>query len=446
MKLLLLLSLLFTAPLFADEFEDEFATEAGTSSTAARSDFEFFGSLEFEQGHAIANAGALKAAKRDTVMANRRLKLKTMKTNDKGGLYAKVDFVRDDVTGQTFTDFRELRLQYKVASWMDLSLGKQVSTWGVGDMLFINDLFPKNWVANFSGRDMEYMKDSSTSLRTTTYFGPITWDIVYTPKFAPDTTPTGCHLTTYNPNTGAIAAGITGVNCTAENSAGGRVTNADNDGEIATAIKFSAFGQDLSLYGYRGFYKNPKNMQGTAGSYQAYYPRLNAYGLSSEGQIGPGIFTFEYGYYDNQEQAQTTLMLENDMHKYIIGYKMDLTGQLTIGAQVYGEYMTDYKLYSTMFQSTYSTTVGMKKENQLTYTLRVMYKMQQETLFFNLFTYIRPDDHDSFTKIDITKRLDNNFSVVAGASIFTGKDGYESREFGSQRDSDLVYVRFKYDL
>ena len=445
MKLLLILSLLFSAPLFADDFEDEFA-QAGSGSAAVRSDFEFFGSLELEQGHAIANSGALKDSNRDTVMANRRFKLKTMKTNDKGGLYAKIDFVRDDVTNQTFTDFRELRLQYKIASWMDLSAGKQVSTWGVGDMLFINDLFPKNWVANFSGRDMEYMKDSSTSIRTTSYFGPITWDVVYTPKFAPDTTPSGCHLTTFDPNSGSIITSEDmppdAIDCTAENDANGRVTNADNDGEIATAVKFQIAGQDISFYGYRGFYKNPKNMENSTGSLKAYFPRLNAYGMSSEGQIGPGIFTFEYGYYDNQEKAESNPLLENDLHKYIVGYKMDVTGQLTIGAQVYGEYMTSHDKYLI----SQGGSIYAKKENQLTYTLRIMYKMQQETLFLNLFTYIRPDDHDSFTKIDLTKRLDNNFSVVVGASIFTGKDGYEGREFGSQRDSDMAYVRFKYDL
>lgn len=445
MKWLILLSLLITANTYADEFADAFS-DSGSGSAVTRSDFEFFGSLEFEQGHAISNAGALKTAKRDTVMANRRFKLKAMKTNDNGGIYAKVDFVRDDVTGQSFTDFRELRLHYKLASWLDLNLGKQVSTWGVGDNLFINDLFPKNWVSNFSGRDMEYMKDSSTSLRTTAYFGPVTWDLVYTPKFAPDTTPTGCHLTTYSANTGAIITQPSS-SCPMENFASDRVTNADNDGELATSIKFQVAGQDISFYGYRGFYKNPKNMQGTPGSLNAYFPRLNVYGLSSEGQIGAGILSFEYGYYDNREDTPTSLMLENDLHKYLVGYKVDLTGKLTVGAQVYGEYMTDYNQYEALYVGAHSgSKMGIKKENQLTYTLRIIYKMQQETLFFNLFTYIRPDDHDSFTKIDITKRLDNNFSVVAGASIFTGKDGYEGREFGSQRNSDLVYVRFKYDL
>jgi hypothetical protein len=458
MKWLLLLSLLFTGNSFADEFEDEFA-EAGSGTAAARTDFEFFGSIELEQGHRLTTSGPLERAGRDTVLANRRFKLKTMKTNDKGGLYAKIDFVRNDVTNHSHVDFRELRLQYKLTDSLDLSAGKQVSTWGVGDMLFINDLFPKNWNANFLGRDMEYMKDSSTSLRLTSYLGPVTWDIIYTPKFAPDTTPTGCQLSTYFPGTpyGTITnEDLVGTpyasyapNCAGENSASGRVTNADNDGEIATAIKFRALDQDISFYGYRGFYKNPRNMQYDGSAYIPYYARLNVLGMSSEGQIGPGIFTFEYGYYDNKDvdSDPSHLMLEKSMHKYLVGYKIDFTGQLTVGAQVYGEYMTDYDLYKTAFDaSSWASGLASKKENSLTYTLRIMYKMQQETLFFNLFTYYRPDDKDSFTNINLTKRLDNNFSVVVGASIFTGDDMYLNREFGMHKDDDLAYVRFKYDL
>lgn len=443
MKWLLIVTLLFSTALFADEFEDEFAN-SGSSGVLKRADFEFYGGIELEQGHAISGAGPLKDANRDTTMANKRLKLKTMKTNDKGGLYAKVDIARDDVTNETLTDIRELRLQYRVGPMMDVSVGKQVSTWGVGDMLFINDLFPKNWNANFMGRDLEYLKDSSNSARVTSYLGPVTWDVVYTPKFAPDTTPTGCHLSTFNPNTGTIVT--TDNNCTAENTANGRVSNKDDDSEIATALKITAAGQDLSLYGYRGFYKNPRNMILDGATLMPYYPRLNVYGFSSEGQVGPGVFTMEYGFYDNQENAKESLLLENDMHKYLVGYKIDLTGKLTVGAQVYGEYMTDYDMYKTQYEAAYGSDAGIKKENQLTYTLRVMYKMQQETLFLNLFTYYRPDDHDSFTKIDMTKRLDNNFSVVVGASIFTGEDNYESREFGMHRNDDMVYLRFKFDL
>jgi hypothetical protein len=33
-----------------------------------------------------------------------------------------------------------------------------IITWGVGDLLFINDVFPKDWESFFSGRPPEYLK------------------------------------------------------------------------------------------------------------------------------------------------------------------------------------------------------------------------------------------------------------------------------------------------
>ena len=49
-------------------------------------------------------------------------------------------------------------------------------TWGTGDLLFINDLFPKNWKSLAIGRDDEYLKDPSGAVKASffhdhTFFG-----------------------------------------------------------------------------------------------------------------------------------------------------------------------------------------------------------------------------------------------------------------------------------
>jgi len=432
-KIFLVFIILFSVSLFADEFEDEFSdsefADNSGGSESSLSGFELDGSVVIEQGGAISNDGALDNASRTWVLETRKLRLKTLKTNDNGGLYASVDLVRDDVINDSYIDFRELRL--------------------VADMLFINDLFPKNWRANFLGQDLEYLKDSSTSLRITNYFGKVTLDMVYTPEFAPDTIPTGCYLTTYDPNSGRIITSEDSpyIDCSSYDASTNDVSNEVNDYEFAADLKTSVVGQELSLYFYRGYYKNPKSMRYDNSIFYALYPRLNAYGASSEGQIGPGIFTMEYGYYDSIDDTDTNLLIENSMHKYLLGYKVDLNANLTIGAQVYCEYMTDYDKYKMMYMMMNGNSdYGMKEESQFTYTLRVMINAQQQTLWFTLFSYIRPEDHDSFTKLDISKQIDNNFKVVAGANIFTGNREFSGREFGSLQDSDNVFVRFQYNV
>jgi len=431
---------------FSDEFEDAFAAEAGKEGIGTVLGFVFTGMVELEQGMNITQTGPKFEGESsdDWVMANRRFRLQTQKTTKKGGFFAKIDVVRDDISNDTYVDIREMRLQYTPLKWLDLSVGKQVSTWGVADMLFINDLFPKNWNANFLGRDMEYLKDSSTSLRLTSYLKKWTWDVVYTPEFAPDTTPTGCYLNVFDPNSGQIISNPDG--CDYENMAGGRKSRDVNDSELAMNLNRYVGAHQISFYAYRGFFKNPKSLQGSGTAedpFRPFYSRLNVFGASTEGQFGPGIFTSEFGYYDSKDDPNgDNPLVENSKVKYLLGYKMDVNANLTLGAQWYVEQYLDYDAYeaSVGFQP------SRKREFADTFTLRVMYKAQQETLLFNLFTYVRPDDKDAFLKLDVSKRLDDNFSIIAGVNVFDGKEGFESREFGMLKYDDNAFVRFKYVL
>jgi hypothetical protein len=430
---------------FAQEgdFEDDDFKEEGSNGLPLG--ISFTGFLELDQGMNITGKGPLREGNDnpiDWVLANRRFRLQASRLTEKSGIYLKIDFIRDEVIGETFVDIRELRLQYRLFKWMDLSIGRQVSTWGVGDMLFINDLFPKNWVAIFSGRDREDMKDSSTSLRATSYFGGFTLDVVYHPRFTADTTPRGCYFPVFDPNTGQLT-GNTG-NCDDYYNIYVKPATRKNS-EIAAALKKRFGGMELALYGYYGFYKNPRGLTFNTdiNLLLPYYPKLAAFGASLEGQVGPGIFSTEVGYYDSREDPSgTNPLIENSMFKYLVGYRMDLNAHLSAGVQWYREIMQDYGAYrASVAYNPYS-----KKKNQDTFTLRLTYKAQQETLWFSLFSYVRPQDKDSFTMVEITKRLDNHFSVAGGINIFTGENFYEDREFGMQRYEDNVYLRLKYNF
>lgn len=444
------LSLLLSSSLMANDFDDFSASESKGAAIPAVTGFEFSGSVDVEQGANISGAGPHAKQNDNFVMANRRLRLKTSKNNSNGGIYAKVDFVKDDVINDTYLDVRELRLQYTPLSWMDLSIGRQVSTWGVGDMIFINDLFPKNWIAHFQGRDMEMLKDPSDSARITSYFGDTTFDVVYTPQFSPDTTPNGCYFNVYDPNSQGLIANNNGCSATRDFD---KKDRSFKNSEWAASLKRNFFGQQVALYYYRGFFKNPKGLdydasQSVGEQYSAIYPKLEVYGASTEGQIGPGIFTAEYGYYNSKDDTKgDDMMIENSLMKYLLGYRMDLSAHWSVGAQVYQEWMQDYDKYESSIKAGNPNAYPYRrKEFQNTYTLRLTYKAQQETLWVNLFSYYRPEDKDSFTKFDITKKLNDNFSATAGVNIFTGKDHYQDRDFGMLRHDDNAFVRLSYSL
>ena len=84
------------------------------------------------------------------------------------------------------------------------------------------------------------------------------------------------------------------------------------------------------------------------------------------------------------------------------------------------------------------------EETHNTFTVRLTYKVSQETLTFSLFTYIRPEDKDSFLKLDVSKMVSDQLTIAAGLNIFTAKNNYIDREFGMLNDDDNFFIRAKY--
>lgn len=130
---LVLMGWLLAGPVNAQDSEDDFSEDS--EKTSLLQGIELSGFAEIEQGLNITGSGphreGLKEERLDWMMANRRFRLKTSKTTDKGGIFAKLDFYRDEVTNRTYIDIRELRLQYRLFSWLDISVGRQVATWGL---------------------------------------------------------------------------------------------------------------------------------------------------------------------------------------------------------------------------------------------------------------------------------------------------------------------------
>lgn len=435
---------------------DPFAAAGGFGGAGEEAGrLELLGFIQVEQAHHVGDDGV---NTRDIVLNNVRARLKTSLQGDSSKAYLKVDFLLDEVRNTSEVDLREARVLWTPITWLDVSAGVQVSTWGVGDMVFINDLFPKNWVANFTGQDLEFLKEPANSLRTSVYAGPLTWDVVYTPEFSPDVTPTGCRFAVFDPMQGTRVANPDAC----ENPPQLRPLDRgqSRDGEVATRFMTRAGPIQLALYGYRGFWKSPRGLlwidpetgapvlgmpDPNTHSLMPFHPRLEAYGVSAEGQLGPGIVALEGGYYDSLEDPEgTDPLIENSVTKGLLGYRMDFTASFSAGVQVMTEVMDDYEAYRENLLP--DSPVEPAEEQRDTYTLRLTYKAQQDTLLLHFFGYHRPDDRDGFYKTWFAKRVDNNLEVAAGANVFAGAEGFENRDFGMLADDDNAFLRFTYNF
>src|SRR4030042_4124014 len=84
-----------------------------------------------------------------------RLQIHLSKALDWAKFRIKSDFLYDGVVEGADVDLREANAFFTPFEFMDLKVGRQVLTWGTGDYIFINDLFPKDYNSFFIGRDDE---------------------------------------------------------------------------------------------------------------------------------------------------------------------------------------------------------------------------------------------------------------------------------------------------
>ena len=106
----------------------------------------------------------------------------------------KGDVWADGVTEKGDGDLREAWFFKRPFDFMDLKIGRQILTWGTGDLVFLNDLFPKDWQSYFIGRDSEYLKAPSDAAKISLFSELASIDLVYTPQFDPDRYITGEYI------------------------------------------------------------------------------------------------------------------------------------------------------------------------------------------------------------------------------------------------------------
>ncbi|WP_288372311.1 hypothetical protein [uncultured Marinobacter sp.] len=93
----------------------------------------------------------------------------------------------------------ETRLQLEAEKYF-----KGVTLRLTGDLVFINDLFPKDWVSFFIGRDVEYLKAPSDALKVSAFSSWANLDLVYTPRFDADRFIDGRRLSFFNTGQGRL--------------------------------------------------------------------------------------------------------------------------------------------------------------------------------------------------------------------------------------------------
>jgi hypothetical protein len=372
---------------------------------------------------------------RQTSIAETRLQLRLNKTMQNATFNLITDLIYDRVadnypvhlnSGRGFIDLREASITFSPARFIDIKPGRQILTWGTGDLIFINDLFPKDFNAFFIGRDEVYVKAPSDAVKTSLFSNWVNLDIVYTPQFDADRFTDGSRISFFSPTSGELA----GRNATIH-------PNKPNDGELALRLYRNLGSIEAAVYFYDGYWKSPGGINPVNGN--ALFPKLRVTGGSVRGTVGRGIGNIEVGYYDSRDDHKgSNPFVNNSEFRALVGYEQEIARNLTLGTQYYLEHLFDYSNY----QNTLPIGFPQRDQNRHLLTTRLTLLTHNQNITWSLFSYYSPSDMDFYLRPKVNYKINDRWITELGGNIFGGRRDYTL--FGQFHNNSNVYLSIRY--
>jgi hypothetical protein len=361
-----------------------------------------------------------------------RAQLTARDAGDRGSFFLRIDVISDATKhSRSSIDLREAYLKLPAAPWLDLKVGRQVATWGTGDLIFANDLFAKDWEAFFTGLDDAYLKPPQDLLRVSVYRGGLTAEAAISPYFTPDNLPDGTRLSVYNP----FLQQPVGYDLA---PAIEQRAKTFRNGELFGRIFGSQGSMEWALYGYKGFWPTP---QGAAMSGTLFYPRMWSGGASVRMPVGAFLVNAEGAAYISQDDADGhDPLIANSQLRGFVGAEKNLGREWTVGVQYYGELMMDYDEYRAGLMP------GGPEFDELrsTLTTRINKFLLEQNLQLTAFAYWGVSDQDWHVRPAASYKISDEIKVTVGGSLLGGDQPYTM--FGQFQDNSNIFARVRYSF
>ena len=385
----------------------------------------------FVQGNYALDSAASNPDGRDSKLLEERGQLKLEADQGPLRLFVKTDLAWDHLADEEELELREGTVDYGAAKW-DCRLGRQVVTWGLGDLVFINDVFPKDYEAFFAGRPLEYLKQGVDGVRFGLYPGFASFELIAIPQFTANHFPDANRFWLFDP--------LPGVSNRQTEEPGSSLDRP----EIALRAYRDLAGLDLSLYGYHGFYRQPAirlDAPLAPTRLTLWYPELTVLGGSLQGGVLGGVLSLETGLYaSGDDQAGDNPLIPNSQTRFLVGYQRQYWEDFTVGLQYYGERMLGYGAYRA------SLPPGMPSEERLhdLVSVRLTQLLRHQTVKLSLFAFWGLSSADYLLNPEAKVNLTDQVWVALGANLFGGGEPWS--QFGQLDRNDAMYLQSRYEF
>lgn len=389
----------------------------------ARADVAFSG---FLQQNTAFNTVAANPDGRHHKWMEERAQLKLDASNGAWRLLAKGDLAWDHLGRQDQSELREAYVDYSASQW-DMRIGRQIVTWGLGDLVFVNDVFPKDHEALFAGRPLDYLKRGVDAVKLGAYPEFANFELVLTPTFRESRIPDARRFHLYDPMPVVTTRG----------------TARPGQGDVGLRVYRDIAGWDAALYLYRGFQRTPSMRPDSMSAptrIDYFYPQLSVYGASVSGRAGEGVLSLEAAYYDSrQDRSGSDFTVPNSQTRLLAGYQIQAADDLSLSFQYYAEYMHDYAAYRAALPAGFP----VDRRWSHTVTTRLTQFFLHQTLRLSVYASYNDSNGDHFVNPELRYSFTDRVWGAVGANLFGGKPW---GQFGQLARDDNLYLQMRYEF
>lgn len=329
----------------------------------------------------------------------------------------KLDFFYDAVESEASTQLREGFVSYYGKN-LDLRVGKQIITWGVGDLVFLTDVFPKDWAGFITGAPIEYLKKGSTGLRANYGRKGVGVEAIVIPEFERDVFPTSDRLSFFAPYP----------------QAANHVLAPSERPEYGLRLSKELKGFSTSLYLFSGRDPSPiVHFDQPTSTATTRFGSLRMAGLSTQGNTKLGLLSGELAYYRTEDRAGTDPEVNNPSLKALVGLERTLKGNETLGFQFIQDWMLNYGAYRDSLPGVFPSRDSVLN----TMTVRWRNSLRNDTFKPTVFGLYNLNDRDWFVKAEAQVEIRPGLWYLVGAYLFGGAAPHTM--FGQLAHDDNLY-------
>lgn len=330
--------------------------------------------------------------------------------------------------GEGWYDLRELNFNFKPVDYFRMQFGRQNITWGTGDLIFVNDMFPKDYISFYIGRDEEYLTSPSDVIRVSLEHKKYGADFIYAPRFDSHRYFLGRRFSYFNPVQGKLSSSIPRIF---------KPRTFFKDDEKYARIYATIYDIEAAFYFYTGFYKDPVGIE----SNYLFFPALRSMGGSLKMPFGKGNVSFEYANKKSMDDKRGIRNnIPNSSNEYLFAIDQKITEDSLIRFQALIQQTMNFNQQKN---SITSPALNVDRYNKLFMT-RFSHDTLDKKVNLSFIYFFSPNMRDGYIKPRIQFFVDETTMVESGLNIFYGKN--KDTRFGQFQNNSNIYFALRIGL